>query len=329
VGFSITTLTPTFNSTTYTYDIFIPFEHSEIQVDTGATTTIDPFHEVTFTLPENIPANAITQFIVSAVGGGGPGGAEQTDYTINIHRGAPNENAALSNLVISGASLTPAFGNLTFEYTSDVLHTVTAVTVTATAQDPGSTMEFNADGGSYTLLTSGIPSGSIPLPVGVTQIIIRVTSSDTTVTKAYVIDVTRQPPPPDSDSDGMPDAYEDLNGLTVGVNDAMLDLDGDGLCNICEYAFGSDPDDFSDHNDPVITRNISGFTQISFPRAIDPVEGLSYHVEVTSDPIGWSSDVIDLTNPGTPESQVWKDNFEGSPTPPARRFIRIRFTSTL
>jgi hypothetical protein len=47
--------------------------------------------------------------------------------------------------------------------------------------------------------------------------------------------------PPDSDADGMPDTWETSNGLTVGVNDAALDKDGDGQANFAEYQAGTDP----------------------------------------------------------------------------------------
>jgi hypothetical protein len=39
----------------------------------------------------------------------------------------------------------------------------------------------------------------------------------------------------DSDADGMADAWELARGLTVGVNDAALDPDGDGRNNLAEY----------------------------------------------------------------------------------------------
>lgn len=47
----------------------------------------------------------------------------------------------------------------------------------------------------------------------------------------------------DSDNDGMPDYWERLNGLNVGLNDADLDPDKDLLVNIDEYKFGTDPQD--------------------------------------------------------------------------------------
>ncbi|MBB5353573.1 hypothetical protein HNR46_003834 [Haloferula luteola] len=48
---------------------------------------------------------------------------------------------------------------------------------------------------------------------------------------------------PDSDGDGMGDAWELLHGLNVGVNDAALDADMDGSSNLAEHDAGSDPQD--------------------------------------------------------------------------------------
>ncbi len=46
---------------------------------------------------------------------------------------------------------------------------------------------------------------------------------------------------PDSDGDGIPDAWEDANGLNPNLNDAYLDPDNDGLTNLNEYLSGADP----------------------------------------------------------------------------------------
>lgn len=46
---------------------------------------------------------------------------------------------------------------------------------------------------------------------------------------------------PDSDNDGMPDAWESTYGLSVGSNDSGGDLDGDGLTNLQEFQLGTNP----------------------------------------------------------------------------------------
>ena len=47
----------------------------------------------------------------------------------------------------------------------------------------------------------------------------------------------------DSDGDGMPDAWEVTNGLNPAIDDASLDADSDGIDNLGEYLFCTDPQD--------------------------------------------------------------------------------------
>jgi hypothetical protein len=50
----------------------------------------------------------------------------------------------------------------------------------------------------------------------------------------------------DADDDGMPDLYEDSNGLDLLVDDSINDLDGDGYSNGDEYVIGTAANDASD-----------------------------------------------------------------------------------
>ena len=45
----------------------------------------------------------------------------------------------------------------------------------------------------------------------------------------------------DSDSDGMVDSWEELNGLNISSSAAALDPDGDGRSNLNEYDAGTNP----------------------------------------------------------------------------------------
>lgn len=53
----------------------------------------------------------------------------------------------------------------------------------------------------------------------------------------------------DTDSDGMPDAFETNFGLDPAVNDSNSDLDGDGLTNLAEFNAGTEPNNADTDND--------------------------------------------------------------------------------
>jgi hypothetical protein len=56
---------------------------------------------------------------------------------------------------------------------------------------------------------------------------------------------------PDSDNDNIADAYEEANGLTIGVNDASDDLDQDGVPNSVEYQLRTAANNADSNNDGV------------------------------------------------------------------------------
>ena len=75
------------------------------------------------------------------------------------------------------------------------------------------------------------------LSVGIHKITSTVTDSDgMTSCTSFFIEVR-----PDSDSDGIPDEWEILNGLDPNRNDALEDADHEGLTNLLEYKYGTDP----------------------------------------------------------------------------------------
>ncbi len=56
----------------------------------------------------------------------------------------------------------------------------------------------------------------------------------------------------DSDEDGMDDLYESASGLEPTKDDALNDLDGDGVNNISEYHAGTNPNDSEDSSSPEV-----------------------------------------------------------------------------
>jgi hypothetical protein len=61
-------------------------------------------------------------------------------------------------------------------------------------------------------------------------------------------ELNSQAAPPDTDGDGMPDAWESSHGLSPSdVADGAKDRDGDGYTNVEEYLNGTDPTVFVDY----------------------------------------------------------------------------------
>ena len=69
-------------------------------------------------------------------------------------------------------------------------------------------------------------------------------------------ELASSPPPADSDSDGMPDVWEERYGLDSRTADKPTqDSDRDGYTDIEEYLNGTDPTEFVDYTLPENNRN--------------------------------------------------------------------------
>ena len=97
--------------------------------------------------------------------------------------------ADLSSLTTTAGDLSPAFNVAVTNYNVSVLNGVTSTTITPTAVT-GATVTV-----AGTAVTSGTPSGDIPLTVGANALDIVVTAADGTTEKTYTVTVRRAPLP--------------------------------------------------------------------------------------------------------------------------------------
>ncbi len=124
----------------------------------------------------------------------------------------------------------------------------------------------------------------------------------------------------DSDADGLPDWWEDLNGLdsssSVGDDGADGDKDGDGMSNMDEFRAGTDPDDSDDYL-TVVIEPISGGVQVEWTAVPD----VNYQLESAEKlvPPDWVEKGGLRTANSTVESDT--DYDAGSVT---SRFYRVR-----
>ncbi|MCP5534108.1 MAG: hypothetical protein H7A48_13135 [Akkermansiaceae bacterium] len=129
--------------------------------------------------------------------------------------------------------------------------------------------------------------------------------------------------PLDSDSDGIPDAWEDSNGLDkLDPADPIDDDDLDGYSNLAEYYAGTDPQDRSSLLRATGTTRTAGGVLITWAS----VPGRSYRIEWTDDFGNWQP-LMDGGNPvSVPASGGSTTSFEvplADPPAPSKRFYRI------
>ncbi len=107
-------------------------------------------------------------------------------YTLTVTRAAFSSNADLAELLPSDGTLSPPFTTNTLNYVTTVSD-ISQLTVTPTAADAYAIIRVNGN-----LVNSGSPSGPIALITGSNPITIEVQSSDLSITKTYLLEVTRE-----------------------------------------------------------------------------------------------------------------------------------------
>jgi hypothetical protein len=101
-----------------------------------------------------------------------------------------NGDSSLTSLTLSAGTLSPAFASGTKSYTVSVPNATTGITVTPTANASSATIKVRVNGGAYTAVASGTPSGNLALNAGTNTVDLQVIAEDGTVT-AYALTVTR------------------------------------------------------------------------------------------------------------------------------------------
>jgi len=192
LAFNAGTLTPEFNTATFTYSNPVPFAVALIQLTptaADATAKIKVNGAVVASgspsanLPLAVGSNTITTVVTAQ------DGTTTKTYTVTVTRAAPSTNAVLTSLVLNGGTLSPSFSAGIARYTSTVPNSTSSVTVRPTAANLQAVITIN---GTY--VPPGTTSGSIALNVGANTITTLVTAEDGLTKRTYTITVTRSAP---------------------------------------------------------------------------------------------------------------------------------------
>lgn len=128
-----------------------------------------------------LAAGTVYHFRVVVVGNGGTvRGGDRTFTTSDL--------AALSELAVDGAVLEPSFSRLRQSYSALVSPAVEAITLDPLAADPGATVSING-----TPVTTGAGAVPVTLATGNNTIRVSVAAAGGSVTKDYLLVVTRLP----------------------------------------------------------------------------------------------------------------------------------------
>ncbi len=233
----------------------------------------------------------------------------ESDETINVTLSTAGGNTTLGTLAtttvtiqdndtVTPVSLSPATPTvneaattLTFTVSRTVAGGAGTVAWSTTAGTASAGSDFTAGSGTVTfgaadlsqtfnvsLLNDGVAENpesftvTIQTPTGVLSL-----GSPTTST-VTIVDA-------DTDSDGMVDDYETSFGLNAAVNDAALDLDGDGVSNFNEFILGSPPNSSASQFKPTATK-VGNDVTIVFPSLTGRTYTVEFKLSLAS---GWST----------------------------------------
>jgi N-acetylneuraminic acid mutarotase len=238
--------------------------------------------------------------------------------TSNIINLTLSSNAALSNLVVGSGALVPAFASSTSSYACSVSYTTTSVTVTPTTADITATVRLRINGGIYSTVVSGAPSGALALNPGLNWIDIVVTAADGTE-MFYTVGVTRKFPiirVRNGQADLVDSGIEPVS-LGAGTREKpaglTLTITNDGTDDLILGTIGKDgmdPDDFT-VGAPLVTTLASGLSTTCAVSFVSGTSGAKTAVIHIASNVSGDANPFDITLSGTSLSYTNDTDFDG------------------
>lgn len=141
-------------------------------------------------------------------------------------------DATLSGLTLSAGTLSPGFSNAIFNYNASVANPASSVTIIPVATNASAALHARINGGTFTGITSGASSSPFVLNVGANPLDIKITAQDGVTIRTYTVTFARAP--------GYSEwaASQGISGVGSGL---LADFDSDGVPNLLEWAFGTNP----------------------------------------------------------------------------------------
>jgi hypothetical protein len=215
-----------------------------------------------------------------------------------------DSNADLAGLTINTASLVPAYNASITNYSASVAATVEAVTITPVVAQSGATVTV-----AGIPVSSGSASAPITLNPGTNMISTVVTAGNGLTKKSYTVEITRT----STSIQAWRLAWYGYASNTGNAADDF-DFDHDGLVNVLEFAFGSNPTVAGP--DPIPQPQLSnGNLLISFTTP-PGVAGVAYGAEWSATLAAGDWHVI--TDTGTANQHLFTVPIAGA----ARLFVR-------
>ncbi|MGO4110880.1 cadherin-like beta sandwich domain-containing protein [Paenibacillus sp. YAF4_2] len=192
---SIGTLSPSFEPTTNSYTVNVPYTTTSTTVtptlsDGGANLKINSevlsSGNTSAEINLNVGSNVIPIETISA------DLSLNYNYTVNVIRAPASTVADISNLTLSSGTLSPAFSSGTTIYSAELANNVSSIIVTPTAAESHASIIVQINGGSQMAVVSGTASQELPLNIGDNTVTILVTAQDDITTKNYTLNVHRR-----------------------------------------------------------------------------------------------------------------------------------------